>query len=208
MRITQIDHLKGYQQSIISFLTESQLSQNLKNGHKAFVNSACELKIIIVHGEISFLEFLKGQFWNQLFIIYLCDIDVASYADDTTPYLCGVTLDSTVKSLEKAADLSFTWFNYNQMKGNEDKCHVKLGSQDNVHVNIGTAQIEKLLGVNIDSKLTLEDHINRNCKKACAKLNALRRISYYMDPLKLLVNAFLHPSFITVLLTGCLTVED
>ena len=49
LRITQIDHLKGYQQSIISFLTKCQLSQNLKNGHKAFVNSACTL-IYLLYG--------------------------------------------------------------------------------------------------------------------------------------------------------------
>ena len=71
-----------------------------------------------------------------------------------------------------------------------------------MHVNIGTAQIEiskcqKLLGINIDSKLTFEDHINRIYKKASAKLNALSRISYYMDPLKrrLLVNAFFTSQF-------------
>ena len=81
------------------------------------------------------------------------------------------------------------------MKGNEDKCHVIFISQDNVRVNISTAQIEnskcqKLLGINIELKLTFEDHINRIGKKASAKLNALSRISYYMDPLKrrLLVN--------------------
>ena len=79
----------------------------------------------------------------------------------------------------------------------EHKCHGILSSQDNVHVNIGTAQIEnskfqKLLGINIDSKLTFEDHINRICKKASAKLNALSTISYNMDPInqRLLVNAF------------------
>ena len=130
-----------------------------------------------------------------LFNIYFCDlfmftdnIDIANYADDTTPYVSGVTLDSTVKSLEKIADLLFTWFNYNRMKGNEDKCHVILSSQDDVHVNVGTVQIknikcQKLLGININSKLTFEDHINRICKKASAKLNALDGISYYMDPL-------------------------
>ena len=81
-----------------------------------------------------------------LFNIYLFDlfiftdnIDIASYADNTTPYVSGVTLDSTVKSLEKVADLLFIWFNYSQMKGNEDKCYVILSSQDNVHVNIGTS---------------------------------------------------------------------
>ena len=75
------------------------------------------------------------------------------------------------------------------MKGNEDKSHVILSSQGNVHVNIGDAlmenrKCEKLLGINIDSKLTFEDHINRICKTSSAKLNALSRISYYMDPSK------------------------
>ena len=52
-----------------------------------------------------------------LFSIYLCDlfmftdnIDITSYADDTTLYVSEVTLDSTVKSFEKIADLLFTWF--------------------------------------------------------------------------------------------------
>ena len=145
----------------------------------------------------------------MLFNIYLCDlfmftdnIDIGSYADDTTPYVSGVTLDSIVKSLEKIADLLHTWFNHNQMKGNEDKCHVILSSQDNVHVNVGTEQIEngkcqKLLGINIDSKLTFEDHIYRICKKASAKLDVFCRISYYMDPLKrrLLMNVFFTSQF-------------
>ena len=71
-----------------------------------------------------------------------------------------------------------------------------------MHVNIGTAQVEnsksqKLLGINTDSKLIFEDHINRICKKASAKLNPLGRISYYMEPLKwrLLVNAFFTSQF-------------
>ena len=79
-------------------------------------------------------------------------MDIASDVDDTTSYFTGVNLNSTVKLLEKIADLLFTWFNCNQMKGKEDKYHAILSSQDNVHVNIGTAQIEnsicqKLLGI-------------------------------------------------------------
>ena len=70
------------------------------------------------------------------------DIDTACYADDTSPYVSGLTLDATVKSLQKSVDLLFTWFNYNQMKGNEVKCHVMLISQDSVLVNIGTTQTE------------------------------------------------------------------
>ena len=35
-----------------------------------------------------------------------------------------VKITSVIKSLENAAEIVFTWFKNNQMKGNEDKCHV------------------------------------------------------------------------------------
>ena len=51
----------------------------------------------------------------------------------------------------------------------------------------------EVFGYHIDSQLTLEDL----CKKASAKLNALSRISYYIDPLKrrLLVIIFFTSQF-------------
>ena len=57
------------------------------------------------------------------------------------------------------------------MKGNEDKCHVMLNSQNSVHVNVDTVQIEnrkypELLGFGINLKLTFEGHINCICKTA------------------------------------------
>ena len=53
--------------------------------------------------------------------MFINDIDIASYADDTTPYVSWETLGSTVKTPEEATDLLFIGFNYNQMKINEDK---------------------------------------------------------------------------------------
>ena len=111
---------------------------------------------------------------------------MANYADDTTPYVYGIDITSVIKSLEKAGDLVFNWFRNNQMKGNEDKCHIVLSTHENVHVNIGTSQIknshtEKLLGVKVDCDLKFEEHISSICKKASAKLNALARISPYID---------------------------
>ena len=32
-------------------------------------NKELKLKIIIVHGEISFFEFLKGQFWDHCYLL-------------------------------------------------------------------------------------------------------------------------------------------
>ena len=127
-----------------------------------------------------------------LFNIYLCDlfllvcnIDVASYADDTTPCVTGDNIESTVRQLEQAARLLFQWFSDNQMKGNEDKCHVLISTKENVCVNIGTTRItnsacEKLLGIKVDSSLNFEDHIGSICEKAGAKLNALTSIANHM----------------------------
>ena len=144
-----------------------------------------------------------------LFNIYLCDlfllvcnIDVASYADDTTPYVTGDKIESTVKQHEQATKLLFQWFSDNQMKGNEDKCHVLISTKENVCVNIGATQItnsacEKLLGIKVDSSLNFEDHIGSICKKAGAKLNALTRITNHMpfQKRKLLMNAFFTSQF-------------
>ena len=144
-----------------------------------------------------------------LFNIYLCDlfllvcnIDVASYADDATPYVTGDNIESTVRQLEQAAKLLFQWFSDNQMKVNEGKCHVLISTKENVCVNIGTTQIansacEKLLGIKVDSSLNFPIPIGSICKKAGAKLNALTRIANHMpfQKRKLLMNAFFTSQF-------------
>ena len=71
-----------------------------------------------------------------------------------------------------------------------------------MHVNIGTSQIknrdcERLLGIDIDCKLSFENHINQICSKARAKIKALARISPFLDKRKrkLLMNAFFKSQF-------------
>ena len=90
----------------------------------------------------------------------------------------------------------------NKMKGNVDKCHVVLSTHEDMYVKIGTSHIkrscsEKLLGEKIDSDLNLEEHISSICKKDCAKLNAIARISPYIDEGKrqLVENAFFDSQF-------------
>ena len=91
--------------------------------------------------------FTQGSILGPLlFSILICDLladglEMANYADDTTPYVCGKDITSVIKSLEKAAGIVFTWFKNNQMKGNEDKCHVVLSTHEDMHVKIGTSHI-------------------------------------------------------------------
>ena len=71
-----------------------------------------------------------------------------------------------------------------------------------VSANIGKFVInnsneEKLLGIKIDTKLSLENHVSSLCKKASQKLHALARIVNNMDlsKRKCLMKAFVTSQF-------------
>ena len=74
-----------------------------------------------------------------LFNIFLCDlfliienIDIASYADDNTPYTTGNSIEEVIQKLENAARTLCQWFTDNQMKANPDKCHLSYNSNNGV----------------------------------------------------------------------------
>ena len=57
------------------------------------------------------------------------------------------------------------------MKGNTDKCHFIIISNDSSEIKIGNSLIkrsncEKLLAVMVDTKLTFDDHNKDLCRKA------------------------------------------
>ena len=128
-----------------------------------------------------------------LFNIDICDLffiivdcDIANYADDNIPYLSLKNLEEVLNGLENVLSNLFQSFNENELKGNSSKCHLPINSGENVHVNIGTSQIknincEKLLGIDIDCKLSFENHINQKCSKARAKIKALARIAPFLN---------------------------
>ena len=130
------------------------------------------------------------------------DVDIASFADDNTPYLSANDNTSLVKTLEDSACSIFKWFKNNQMQGNAGKCHVLLSTNEKIVTKVDSAEIEnsqseKLLGVTIDSQLSFEKHINNICGKAKAKLSALSRVAHFMNfnKRKKLMNAFFKAQF-------------
>ena len=79
----------------------------------------------------------------------------------------------------------------------------KSGSDNtNIDVKIGNEKIKttssvKLLGVHIDDKLNFNHHINRLCKYAGNKLNALTRLKSFLvlKEREILVNSFIYSNF-------------
>ena len=128
-----------------------------------------------------------------LFNIFICDMyyflegfDIANYPDDSTPYCAGKSAESVVINLEQSSTIFFKWLNNNYMKVNTGKSYLLLSGNSRATATIDNSYIESedeqvLLGITIDSNLTLENHIRNICKKASQKLNALARIALYMN---------------------------
>ena len=109
-----------------------------------------------------------------------------NYADDTTPYVISNNPDKVVSELRGIIEKLFAWFSQNEMKANLGKCHMLLSSTESLNFQIfetviHNSQSKKLLGVTFDNKLKFEKHINTICQKANRKLNALARITPYME---------------------------
>ena len=106
-------------------------------------------------------------------------MDIASYADDNTPYMIADNVDDLITSIEQASNCLFEWFKNNLLKRNAEKYHL-MGLKKN------KSEIEKLLGVKFDRKLTFDDHISNIFKKVEKSLlwpelhytRALRRNAY------------------------------
>ena len=109
------------------------------------------------------------------------DSEIASYADDTTPYSCADDIPTARKF--------FSWFTNNHMKVNPCKCHILLSTKNAIDVHLEGACItsnsyEKLLGITIDSDLKFDKHVSDLCDKVSKKINALCRVTAYMSLVK------------------------
>ena len=140
---------------------------------------------------------LFNIFINDIFF-FIEESSIANYADDNTPYATGKNLDELLKNLEKETYVVLKWFKLNEMKSNDDKCHLIVPNELNVSVKLGQEVIPAedsvtLLGVIIDNKLDFSSHVELLLKKGNQKLHALARISKYVskDKLKLIMNTFI-----------------
>ena len=117
-----------------------------------------------------------------LFNIFLSDLflfiknnDVASYADDTTPYETGVNSAYVTHNLEVLGNTLLNCFNDNSMKANHGKYHLLLSGNDSSKTTIGNETIsskkcEKFLVIKIDSHVTLKSILNPCVKKQVKKI--------------------------------------
>ena len=179
-------------------LVQSYLS---KRRQRTKINQSYNLWEEILFGvpQRSILDpILFNIFLSGLFLV-VKDVNFASYADDNTIYQSGRNVDNVINNLQLSVEKLFRWFSDNQMKGNTDKCHLIMSTNNTPELKVGdslikTSTCEKPLGVKIDYKLTSDSHVANLCKKANYKLRALARATPYMtiEKRKLLMNSFIN----------------
>ena len=143
-----------------------------------------------INGPLFFNIFICDLFFDDI------DIDLANYADDTTPDAYDLEHYKVIKSLEKNN------FSDNFLKANPDKCHLLINTDENVALKIKNETItnssnEKLLGILFNNKFDFDEHVTSLCRKASQKLNALARVAHYMNLAQrsLIANAFIFSQF-------------
>ena len=121
---------------------------------------------------------------NDLFFFLI--LDAVNFADDNSPFSFDHTVPRVICNLENESKILLDWFKYNGLSANPDKFHLILSDKnEDLTINISdhvikNTESQKLLGIEIDSKLTFNCHVSNLCRKASQKLHALSRVSKYM----------------------------
>ena len=144
------------------------------------------IEILFVVPQGSNLEpLLFNIFLSDLFLI-VKDIRIASYADDNTLYDSCDTLEEVILSLQSSSKKLFQWLSDNQIKGNTEKCHLTMNTDQSVNFQLVGSLLERsdcenILGVKNDYKLNFDQHLKTLRSKANNKFRALARVTSYMN---------------------------
>ena len=114
------------------------------------------------------------------------NIDFAGYAEDNTPYTYSSKIEEVIENLQRAIEQLFQWFSVNHLVANAGKCHLLTSSKiiKNIaisNINVSTEQKVKLLGINLESRINFDYHVNTLLNKANKEYHALARVCNYMN---------------------------
>ena len=115
-----------------------------------------------------------------------------NYAEDNSLSISTPTADEVLSNLKHDCEISLRWYKQNGMEANPNKFQYLISSPyavDNMelkleideNITLAPEPFVKLLGMYIDNRLTFTDRVSSCCNKAARQLNAVSRISKYLD---------------------------
>ena len=128
---------------------------------------------------------LFNIFINDIFL-FNSDINIYNYADDNCISFEGRSIDIITDKLHKESVSLMEWFRNNSLASNPAKFQtmlLKSNSIKDIQLNVTVENIflpssdtMKVLGIDIDDRLTFDGHISNMCIKAGRQLNVLQRL--------------------------------
>ena len=133
---------------------------------------------------------LFSIFINDIFL-FNSDINIYNYADDNCISFEGRSIDIITDKLHKESVSLMEWFRKNSLAANPAKFQtmlLKSNSIKDIQLNVTVENISlpssdtmKVLGIDIDDRLTFDGHISNMCIKAGRQLNVLQRLRGSLD---------------------------
>ena len=195
----------GFAKSALMFVYDYLKNRKQRTNVNGSYSSWRDIKKGVQQGSI-LGPLLFNIFINDIFY-FIDKSKLAIFADDTTVYSTEDNTLSLLSILKEDASTILNWFKINEMKSNDDKCHLIVGDTNKNcssigYIYMGNELIEseetvELLGVTIDNKLNFNEHVSTLIKKGNQKLCALARISKFLceDKLKLIMRTFIESQF-------------
>ena len=150
-------------------------------------------------GPILFNIFLNDLFW------FIEKAGICNFADDNTLFASATNYGETASILQEETRNVLNWFKINSLAANPAKFQVMflgVANMDEINFSVGdiilvATNSVKLLGVEIDNKLTFKTHVQKMCKTVSQKSKALLRIRSYLslESAKRLCDVFILQTF-------------
>ena len=121
-------------------------------------------------------------------MLFLSKTFLSNYAHNNNLYSIGKELDIIKEKPRKDFKVVTDWFFEKYVSLNPTKCHYicLCKNKEKDAFNFGNISLKNskevaILGLTIDNKLSLDNHIKKICKKASQKICALSRMSMEMQ---------------------------